>query len=797
MYTGTSPAYGTSPPPNALSAPPTPVAALNGRLLAFLAPQPAPSPDVDPPTTDGALERWGRTIGRFFSRSAPAGNSLTGVLGASPVGNVLEVSSGILTGGGGGGGGAGSWVRVVDLLPLTRETGRGAGGKARGRAVPRDVHAFEAGRAAVGGLAFTPDGTRLVVVRRDGLGAGVWGVRPASAAVLPGVLQTHVPRPRSEADLASPAHLYKLRRGRTGAVVEAVAGARDGRFVALATRRRTVHVFAVNPYGGRADVRSHLGARVRDAEAVGAHSGVGMSVLDGITGGPPTEVHALVRMHLRAPPHPAAQQPTGAGDVEAPPPLLAPLAVVFVPASAGNPLRSRSPASPAAPVHAPAGGVQDVLVFDPADGVLSLRRVALAIEAPGAHAMGVPLSVSMSLPTSRLMGTSMSASPPAYGSYARGQQAAAGGGGAQSAATEAIGELGGKEAVVATWNLRRRRGWAEIRRAEVGVGEGVAYGRQRVKEDWLAQAELSTFSTAPRILPRPIYLSHQFSFYTLGEDYHALIRRYKLRLRGTKIDVRREVEVSGALTGGGEAFVEGIGASSSPRAIRRHSRASQASFDEPLASALAGAQYPLPPPVLPMLPNGTPSSFRSAIPVRAVAAGLGDGVAEGLGRLRREMRHQRQRQRARSPARKGGGGGDDMEASVPLEFDEEDEDFVGIQPSQAESYMRVHGDREDDDALSTATMSRNGEDSVTSLSTPSTSADPLEDEVEAERLDVELEDGGGWAQEDKLAVEEAERFDNISVVGFLDEEQAAAAMQVEAARRKGSTGTARGRKRRN
>ncbi|KAJ7731421.1 hypothetical protein DFH07DRAFT_1065719 [Mycena maculata] len=738
---GTSPS--TSPPhsdphtpPSPPTPPGTPTFALHGRLLAFLTPPPA----APPPAADGTrAETWGRalggTLGRFFSRSAPAASALlfntVGTPGGPGAAALASISSALSA----SGGGAGAWVRVVDLRPLEHDDGGVA-----------DVHAFQAGRAAAGALAFSADGTRLVVVRRDGLGAGVWGVRPGA----PGVAV-------EGGGAAAPAQLYELRRGRTGAVVEAVAGARDGRFVALATRRRTVHVFAVNPYGGRADARSHLGTRVRDGVGVGAGGVVGAE--------PVTEVHPLVRMRL---PPPAPQ------NVAEPPPL----AIAFV-----------APAAP--PLRAPArgggaDGVQDVLVLDPADGVLSLRRVTVALEAP--HAAGLPVSVS--LPAGRMgmgMGASMSASPPAYagaGAYARGHQAAGGGGGVEMAPGA---ELGGREVVVATWSLRRRRGWAEIRRAEPveAVGES-----RPVKEDWLAQAELSTFSSAPRVLPRPIYLSHQFSFHALGEDYHALIRRYQFAIGGAKIDVRREVEVSAFAAGGagGESFVEGY--ASSPRAIQRRSRAAS-SFDEPLASALAGAHYARPPPVLPMLPNGSPASFRSSIPVRAVA-GLGDGVAEGLGRLRREMRHQRQRQRARS------GGGDDVEASVPLAFDEEDEDFVVPPGAEAEAdvVLRVHAEREDEDALSAAT-SRNG-DSVASVSTPATSAHPLEEEERGLALGDAREGEGesgewhGWAAEDTLAVEEAERFDDISVVGFLDEEQAA--MRAEAERRSRVPPAARSRK---
>ncbi|KAJ7658132.1 hypothetical protein DFH06DRAFT_1196129 [Mycena polygramma] len=301
-----------------------------------------------------------------------------------------------------------------------------------------------------------------------------------------------------------------------------------------------------------------------------------------------------------------------------------------------------------------------------------------------------------------------------------------------------------------------------------------------------SKRSFSAFTSTPRVLPRGIYLSHQFAFYLLGEDCHALIRRYQFALGGVKIDVWREVEVSAFALGpgsgmGGEAFVEGYD-SSSPHAIRHRTRTSS-SFDAPLASALAGTHYrnARPSPMLLMLPNGLPASFRSSMPVRAVA-GLGQGVAQGLGRLRRdsEMRHQRQKQLAPTQPRMGG---DDVEASVPLQFDEEDEGLRCQQLGGEDVFMRVRADRRDDDALS-ATTSRNGEESVVSASAPATSARALEDE-EPIVLDSEGCAEGewhGWATEDKLAVDEGERFDDISVLGFLDKEQAA--MQAEAARRK-------------
>ncbi|KAJ6574111.1 hypothetical protein B0H19DRAFT_1063111 [Mycena capillaripes] len=510
--------------------PPTPTSALHGRL-AFLTPPPAA-----PSSAPGAapLASWGRTLGSFFSRSAPA----TSALAAS-------VFSGA------------KCIRVVDLAPLL---GGGAATKERGGGGVRDVHVFEAGAPT--------------------------------------------------AETLAPAHLYALRRGRTGAVVESVASARDGRFVALVTRRRTVHVFAVNLYGGRADVRNHLGARVRDAEG-GASVGVGAGVsVIGIGNGNgegegSTEVHALVRMRL--PPAPQVSQHQHAeGEASSLPPP-APLAIVFVPAAASA-LGLRSPTSPVSQASGSStgaggsvSGVQDVLVFDPADGVLSLRRITLALEVPRprCHERVAP----------RCCGAPQHEREPAAVVFARGGCG-----------------CGGRE-----W-------WGG---SAGGVGrEGGGGGDVEFEEEaWLAQAELSTFSSAPRVLPRAIYLSHQFAFYTLGEDYHALIRRYQFAIGGAKIDVRREVE--GDVRGGPRLFLP--------------------------------ARDPAPQPRVVIFRRAIGKCPGCSMPVRAVA-GLGDGVAEGLGRLRREMRHQRQKQLARSPpARKGG---DDVEASVPLEFDEEDEDSL-------------------------------------------------------------------------------------------------------------------------
>ncbi|KAF8958197.1 hypothetical protein BDZ97DRAFT_68151 [Flammula alnicola] len=62
--------------------------------------------------------------------------------------------------------------------------------------------------------------------------------------------------------------VYDLYRGRTAAVVEDLDWARDGRWLAVGTWNRTIHIFPVNPYGGKSDIRSHMDGRVRNVDII-------------------------------------------------------------------------------------------------------------------------------------------------------------------------------------------------------------------------------------------------------------------------------------------------------------------------------------------------------------------------------------------------------------------------------------------------------------------------------------------------------------------------------------------------
>ncbi|KAI0029446.1 hypothetical protein K488DRAFT_13258, partial [Vararia minispora EC-137] len=350
----------------------------------------------------------------------------------------------------------------------------------------------------------------------------------------------------------------------------------DGRWVALGSRKRTVHVFATNPYGGPPDERSHMAGRVLNAPTMPA----------------PTTVSPITR--IRAPqPQPGAPAPAS-------------LAVTFV-ASSPNalpkrllpPAGSRSPVSRRRPTN-----FQDILMFDPLDGTLSLRRFFVE-QRQSEHSLSVPSGVpgiggtSISLPTRPSFG--LPSSPPS----ARRPSAL-------SVMIERPVELYARESEIATWNLRRGRDWEAVRGSigEASPGKFVLEAAAKGKPNWLWQAELQTSSPSRRILPRSIYLVHQFSFSALGEDYQGLVRRHRLDVVGTRIAVRREVAVSAHASAAGDApFAQHAG---------------PASFDEGLSSAMSsslevGADSP---PVIPMYPNGGASgSYKAAIPIGRVAEG--------------------------------------------------------------------------------------------------------------------------------------------------------------------------------
>ena len=127
-------------------------------------------------------------------------------------------------------------------------------------------------RQPISNIEFTSDGNSLIVSTEDGRVIRVFQIRPLPSVSRGGPRVTSSTASDVGRTTAEPWHVYNLRRGRTSAVVEAIKGSEDGRWIAVGTRKRTVHVFAVNPYGGKPDNKSHLEGRVQNvSELVSIH----------------------------------------------------------------------------------------------------------------------------------------------------------------------------------------------------------------------------------------------------------------------------------------------------------------------------------------------------------------------------------------------------------------------------------------------------------------------------------------------------------------------------------------------
>jgi hypothetical protein len=145
---------------------------------------------------------------------------------------------------------AGYFITILDLAPLRNATGNTG---------PMVVSEFMASKhQPITDLSFSADGTSLIAVPKDGQMISVFQIRP-------GPRNLFEPSSTDAPILHIPVHLYNLRRGLTTGVVDALNVAHDLRWIAIGTQNRTVHVFAVNPYGGKPDNRSHLEGAVRNS----------------------------------------------------------------------------------------------------------------------------------------------------------------------------------------------------------------------------------------------------------------------------------------------------------------------------------------------------------------------------------------------------------------------------------------------------------------------------------------------------------------------------------------------------
>ena len=205
----------------------------------------------------------------------------------------------------------GCHVMVMDLASLTGPSPHS----------PELIAEFLASkRQPISALRFSADGSALMVVPGDGQTVKIFQIRPLprtlrfvtsaeeqldegqNALTVPVGLFSVTGRGANFLKESAPWHMYDLRRGRTSAVVENLDWATDGRWIAVATQKRTVHIFATNPYGGQPDGQSHVKGKVCNSPKL-------------VSRPSPTKIWLslsifLVTLYKSSPTHPIAHCPT-------------------------------------------------------------------------------------------------------------------------------------------------------------------------------------------------------------------------------------------------------------------------------------------------------------------------------------------------------------------------------------------------------------------------------------------------------------------------------------------------------
>ena len=370
-------------------------------------------------------------------------------------------------------------VTIVDLAPLAAPSPRS----------PELIVEFLASkRQPISAMRFSADGSALMVVPGDGQTIKVFQIRPAPRASRSGIgevgqfdgaesapavpvgsvdsrMDALIPNLKKN---SAPWHMYDLRRGRTSAVVEDLDWASDGRWIAAATRKRTVHVFATNPYGGLPDGQSHIKGRVCNSPNLVSQSlRAAFKLTYRFFQSLSTSLPPLVRLRAT---QPAAGRPTAPlafifirfNAHSLPKRLLPSPSVVSPPGSAPSSAHSSPSQEPLSPPNRRRRtDFQDILMFDPTDGSLSLRRCEISLRSYEQN-LSVPSGVpgiggtSISLPSRPSFGR-VSAPLPAPETSARNRSS----GVAQS--QDKPTEMVGHESEVATWNLRRGRDWPVVK----------------------------------------------------------------------------------------------------------------------------------------------------------------------------------------------------------------------------------------------------------------------------------------------------------------------------------------------
>lgn len=282
-------------------------------------------------------------------------------------------------------------------------------------------------------------------------------------------------------------HLYDLYRGSTTAKISSISWAHDARWIGVGTARGTLHVFAINPYGGRPDEATHLDGRVRNPMelqplSVTVHPVGRLRASTGSSGSSAMRDGSMTAAGLGAQVPVFIFVPPAVSRTSA---LLAPR-----PGSEGLPRATSSSRAPPAlgrtvsdsaafSLSSTKRGFQDVLAFCLATGQLALRRCTIY---PVAAASADP-NATVKAPRRPSTASEMSRSGVSM------MMSLMGGVGVGGGADEGMGMLKASDALVASWELRKEKGWSEVRDAIVS-GPGLRPdGMGRRRENFSGAAE--------------------------------------------------------------------------------------------------------------------------------------------------------------------------------------------------------------------------------------------------------------------------------------------------------------------
>ncbi|BGP31941.1 hypothetical protein JCM10296v2_003720 [Rhodotorula toruloides] len=564
------------------------------------------------------------TSGGALSRSAPQQVGAMGRKMSSPTATRLSSGYGEVEDSSAG------TVVVVDLLsPTSPSTTRSSARSAPSTSPPpplKVVHHFRPYAQPVAHLSFSPSSTSLLASASNGHYFDIFELKPA---VPVGTSATSSPStsasPVASSGLGKVWHRHRLQRGFTSATTVESSWSVDGRFVAVSTDKGTAHVYAVEPSGGVPNLEDHFKPKVANAQEL-----PGLSV--------PLSSVARIR-------HPLLSAPSSEEDARRslhPEPLL-PVSIAFIPKSTS--LASSLTPWPTNKRDLVPPSLQDLIIFRPSLGSSTLYRLTPVETAPLASATeSVARGDVGKLATTAVSGLTQMMKTRGAGLLKDGL-------GGLTRAPE------GKETkkswsvqteAVAEWKLAREEGWPEVREELLAAagGESGRYAGHDLAR-YSAQAEIETFSRSPLVLPRSIYQSQQFDFFSLPADYEVYDQAGSSALPLRRLEVRSEVQirpVEGAIS-------SDVSPSLSPAlSARRYSTYSAsssfepASFDQPIKNAmqtfieaeamLAPGSPNLP---TPTFPNGVPGkhgSWRDSIPIPRK---VGPAAIEGIGKVRQGL----------------------------------------------------------------------------------------------------------------------------------------------------------------